>query len=702
MSCSTVGRLDGWKVGMLVFTLSNLPTFQLSAQEPFPPRPPAPERLRPVQFPPFREVALPNGMTLLLVENHEQPTLSLSLNFRAGSAYDPPAKEGVAAFVAELLTKGTPTRNAEQIAAAIEGVGGSIGASAGDDFLSASADVLSDHADLAFALLGDVTRRATFPEQELELARTRYLSALEVELSQPQNVAARAFQKEIYGRHPYGRNTSAAAFKVITRNDVVAFAGRRLRPGGALLVVAGDITLPRARELAMQAFGGWTGAAPPAPAFPAPPAKRGSDILLVNRPGSVQSNIVIGNTTFLPTDTTYYAARVATHVLGGGSDSRLFTILREQKSWTYGSYAALRRNRGIGLWQATFEGRTEVTDSALTELLHQIDRIRTEPIPDSELVAAKGFLVGSFPLTIETPRQIAQVVSTARLLGLGPDYVQRYRDRLSRVSAARARAGAQRVIHRDALTIVVVGDAKALYEKLKAIAPVRLVDLEGKAMDPAELNPKGGPVTFDRSQIVARSDSFQALVQGNIFGAQTAKVEVLGDSIVYSEATTIGQFQQQSRVVLNGDLSMRRTDQTGTVQGQHTETHLTYTDGRVKGTAMSPQPTGTPKSITVDTTIAPGTVDDNALALLLAAMPLAQGKTFNLNVFSTGDGTTKVVSVKVAAVENVAVPAGTFPAYRLELSGMQLPIVMHVTRDAPRRVVRIAPTGAPLVFELVK
>jgi len=674
----------------------------LAAQEPFPPRPPKPDRLRPVQFPPFNELALPNGMTLLLVENHEQPTLSLSLSFRAGSAFDPAGKEGVAAFVAELLTKGTPARNADQIAAAIEGVGGSIGASAGDDFLTASVDVLSDHADLAFSLLGDVTRRATFPEQELELARTRYLSALEVELSQPQNVAARTFQQEIYGRHPYGRNTSAAAYKAITRDDVVAFAGRRLRPGGALLVVAGDITLPRARELAMQAFGGWSGAAPPAPAFPAPPPKRGTDILLVNRPGSVQSNIVIGNTTFLPTDTTYYAARLATQVLGGGSDSRLFTILREQKSWTYGSYAALRRNRGIGFWQATFEGRTEVTDSALTELLHQIDRIRTEAIPDSELAAAKGFLVGSFPLTIETPRQIAQVVSTARLLGLGPDYVQRYRERLSRVSAVRARAAAQRVIHRDALAIVVVGDAKALYEKLKPIAPVRLVDLEGKMMDPVELNPKGGPVAFDRSQIVARRDSFQALVQGNVFGAQTAKVEVTGDSIVYTEATTIGQIQQQSRVVLNGDLSMRRSDQTGTVQGQHTETHLTYADGRVKGTAMSPQPGGTPKSITVDTTIAAGTVDDNALALLLAAMSLEQGKTFNLNVFSTGEGTTKVVSVKVAAVENVAVPAGTFPAYRLELSGMQLPIVMHVTRDAPRRVVRIAPTGAPLVFELVK
>jgi zinc protease len=698
-----VWRMGGWAVGTAIAVLqtANLPN-RLTAQEPFPTRAPAPSRLRPAQFPPFRDVALPNGMTLLLVENHEQPTLSVSLSFRAGTAYDPAGKEGTAALVAELLTKGTPTRSAEQIAAAIEGVGGSIGANAGDDFLTVSTDVLSDHADLAFTLLGDVVRRATYPDEELELARTRFLSSLEVELSQADNVAARAFQKEIFGRNPYGRNTSVAGYKAITRNDVVAFAGRRLRPAGSLLVISGDITLPQARALATQAFGTWRGPAAPTPAFPAAPIKRGTDILLVNRPGSVQSNIVIGNTTFLPTDTTYYPGRIAIHVLGGGTDSRLFMILREQKSWTYGSYAALRRNRGLGYWQATFEGRTEVTDSALTELLHQIDRVRTETIPDSELVAAKGFLVGSFPLTIETPRQIAQVVTTARLLGLPADYIQRYRDRLAAVSGLRARAAAQRVFKRDALTIVVVGDAKVLYDKLKAIAPVRLVDVDGTAMDPAQLNPTGGPVAFDRSQIVARSDSSQALVQGNVFGGQTAKAIVTADSIVYTESTVIGPFQQQSTVVLNSDLSMRRIDQTGLVQGQHTEIHLTYADGRVKGTSQTPQPGGAPKTITVDTTVAAGTIDDNALALLLPALPLEQGKTFNLNVFSSGEGASKVVSVKVAAIESVVVPAGTFPAYRLELSGMQLPIVMHVTQQAPRRLVRVAPTGAPLVFELVK
>ena len=701
---ATSRRLDGWKVGLVVIALCTLPTFRLSSQEPFPGLPPVATRLRPLQFPPFREEALPNGMTLLLVENHEQPTLSISLSFRAGTYYDPAGKEGLSALVAELLTKGTPTRDAEQLAATIEGVGGSLGASAGDDFLTVSADVLSDHAELAFTLLGDVARRATFPDQELELARTRFLSALAVELSEPGNVASRAFQHELYGNNPYGRNTTAESYKAITRDDVINFAKRRIRPGGSLLVIAGDITFPQARELATNAFGSWSGAAAGAPSVPAPPTKRTTDILLVHRPKSVQSNIVIGNTTFLPTDTGYYSARVATHVLGGGSDSRLFTILREQKSWTYGSYAALRRYRGLGYWNATFEGRTEVTDSALVELLRQIDRIRTEVMPDSELKAAKGFLVGSFPLTIETPRQVAQVVTTARLLGLGSDYLQRYRYRLDAVTPGRARGAAQRIYHRQALTIVVVGDAKALYDKLKAIAAVRLVDIDGKALDPADLNPTAAAVVLDRSQVVAHRDSLQALVQGNVGGAQVSSVEMAGDSIVYTETTSIPMagFQQRSVVVLNSDLTMRRSDQTGTVQNQQTTTHLDYTAGHVKGSAMAPQPSGTPKSLTVDTALAAGTIDDNALPVVLAALPLAQGKMFNLNVFSAGDGTTKVVSVKVAGVEQVKVPAGTFPAFRLELSGMQLPVVMHILQDAPRRLIRIAPTGAPLVFELVK
>jgi zinc protease len=701
-----VRRYPGMAIGLAVAAANlALPYGHLCAQDSFPPKPPAPTPLAPVRFPPFQEVTLPGGMTLLVVENHEQPIVSVNLSFRAGGIYDPAHKEGTAELVAQLLTKGTPTRNADQIAATIEGVGGSLSASSGDDFLAVSADVLTDHADLAFDLLGDVVRHATFPAAELELARTQALSALALSMSQPASVAARFFDRTIYGPNPYGRSPTAESYKAITVDDVKQFATARIRPGGALLVIAGDVTLARARALATKAFGGWTGAPAATAALPAPPTKEATDILLVNRPGSVQGNIVIGNTTFLPTDAGYYAARIATQTLGGGADARLFLILREQKSWTYGSYARLVRKRGMGNWQATFEGRTEVVDSALREMLHQVDRMRTEAVPDSELANVKGFLIGSFPLTIETPQQIASVVANARLLGLAPDYVRMYRERLQAVTAAQVEAAAVRTYHRSALSIVVVGDAEKLYEPLAAIAPVRIVDVDGTPMTAADLHPKAEMPPLDRAQIVTRTDSFQVVVRDQVLGSMTTSIVAAADSLVYHEATTIagGAVQQQTTVRFNpSDLTVQSVDQTGSAQGQASETHLTYGDGRVQGKATTPQPTGTPTTAAIDTTIAPGTYDDNALNLILPAMPLDAGRTFTLGVFASGKGQTQIMQVKVANGDTVTVPAGTFQTWRLDISGGQVPIAMYVAKDTPRRIVKIEFVGAPFVFELVK
>ena len=687
--------------------LAACPLSRLASQVSFPSKPPRPAALRPVGFPPFGETALPNGMTLVVVENHEQPVLSVALSFRAGSVTDPPGKEGLAGLVAEVLTKGTATRTAEQIAAQIEGAGGSLNANADDDFLTVAADVLSDHADLAFELLGDVCRNALYPGDELELARTRSMSALALELSRPNSVAGRFFAQEIYGKHPYGRSDTEASLKAITRDDVVKFASARLRPGGGLLVVAGDVTLAQARTLALKAFSGWRGASAPPPVSPpaAPPTKAGTNILLVHRPGSVQSNIVVGNTTFLPTDPAYYPARVALQVLGGGADARLFLILREQKSWTYGSYAGLSQHRGLGYWQATFEGRTEVADSALRELLHQVDRISTEAIPDSELKNAQNFLVGSFPLTIETPRQIASVVTTSRLLGLGNDYIRLYRERLAAVTPSTAKAGAARVIHRTALTIVVVGDAAKLYDRLKRIAPVRLVDVDGKPLTPDDLQPHGGPVALDRSQIVARRDSFAVLANGNLVGSLVTTVDRGADSILYSEHSNIpvAGIDQSATVTLDAmTLDVRRVDQVGSMMGMSPETHLSYGAGRVKGHVSSPQPDRSLKSIDIDTTVAPGTIDDNAINVVLPALPLEPGKTIRLDVFTSRDGTQKVLTVKVGQPEAVTVPAGTFQAFRLDVSGGEAPLTIYVSTLAPRRMVKTEVVGTPLQFVLVK
>ena len=693
-------------VFLLTAALTTGSSVRLSAtvQDSFPTRAPAPKPLRPVVFPSFHESVLSNGMTLVVIEHHEQPTVSASLTFRAGAIHDPLGKEGLAEIVAELLTKGTPTRSAEQIAASIEGVGGTLTASADQDFLTVSVDALTDHVDLAFELLADVTRRAAYPDPELELARTRAISALRIQQSTPEGLAERFFVRELYGRHAYGRRPTAESYAAVTRADVQRFGATRLRPRGALLVVAGDITPDRVRELLGRLFAGWTGA-PPAPAAqPAVPVPTQRRILLVHRPGSVQANVMAGNTTFRPTDTGFYAARIATQVLGGGPDSRLFLILRESKGWTYGAYAELERYRGLGHWHADVAGRTEVADSALTELLAQIDRVRTDVVPDSELVHAKGYLVGSFPLTIETPSQIARQVAEAKRLGLSNDYLRLYRERLAAVSGAQARAAARRVFRSSVLTIVVVGDAAKLHDRLAALGPVRLVDVDGKVLSAAALRAPSGAPTLDRRQLVARTDSFRVLVQGNELGTQVATLQLGADSATYIETMSVGGAgQQQTTVVFNTrDFSMRRMDQQASFGGQQGEAHFQYAGGRVKGNARVPQRGGTPKEFSVDTVIPGGTYDDNAVAVILPALSLTPGASIALNVFASGDGLMKVYTLKVSGPENVSVPAGTFPALRVDVSGSESPVQVWVSTESPRRLLKVVPVGSPLVFELVK
>jgi zinc protease len=685
--------------------LSVSPTVRLSAQG-FPVTAPKPTPLTPVRFPPFKEATLANGLQLVVIEHHEQPVVSATLSFRAGGIYDPAGKEGLSTLTAELLSKGTAGRGAEQIAATIEGVGGTLSASSGDDFLTISADALSDQAGLVFDLLGDVTLQATFPESELELARTRALSALALQLSQPAAVAQRFFGSEIYGRNPYGRSATRESYRAVTRDDVTQFARQRLRPVGALLVVAGDVTDVQVRELVAKAFAGWRGAPSPSPALPAPATHVATDILLVHRPGSAQANIALGNTTILPTDPIYYPGRVATQVLGGGADSRLFLILREQKSWTYGAYASLHRYRGLGYWQATAEVRTDVADSALRELLHQLDRIRTETIPDSELAATKGFLVGTFPLTIETPSQIASQVASVKLLGLGDQYLRLYRDRLGAVTALQARAAAARLYRRGALTIVVVGDGAKLYERLQAIAPLRMVDVDGKPLTPADLALlAAAPVALDAAQFAAHTDSSRVVIQGNAVGFTVSEIRRPPDSLVYAERSNLGSgaFQQQTTLVLEPATGVvRQVDQVTNQQGQNAETHLTYAAGRVKGTSAAPQPDGSVKRFEVDTALPPGTVDENAVPFIVPALPLAAGKTFAMTFFTPSENAVKVLTFKVGAAEAVTVPAGTFQGFRIDVTGSRVPFTMYVGTEAPRRVLKTEFVGQPFVVELVK
>ena len=675
----------------------------LTAQS-FPTRPPAPLPITTAQFPPFQQATLPNGLKLLVVSNPRLPVLSMSLAFPAGNQYDPAGKSGVADMVAGVLTKGGGTRDADAVSAAIEGVGGSLSAGAGSDFLTLNANVLSENASLALELIADAVMRPTFAEKEVELYRTQALSGLQLAQSQPSAIAARVFARELYGKHPYGRSADAGSVAAISRADLIAFQSSRLAPRGALLVFAGDITLAKATELATSAFKGWNGMRAPAGALLGIENTRtASEIVLVHRPGSVQSNIVLGNLTWAPADPRSYAATLVNKVLGGGADSRLFMILREQKGWTYAAYSAMTRHLGTGYFTASAEVRTEVTDSSLKELLSQVNRIRTEAIPAREFEDAKSALVGRFPLLVETAADVAAQVSSAQLLGLAPDYVRTYRQKLAAVTPAAALAAAKVAMRSDVALAVVVGDGTKLYEKLKAIAPVRIVSPDGAMLTPADLVVKGGALDLMLDRLVARSDSFAVFVQGNVFGYQRNMLEKSGAGWKYSEDTQIGPIvQQHTEVFFGADLAMGMVKQTGKSQGKDTKIDVSYAGGRAKGSATTPQPDGSLKNVQVDTEMPTGTVDDNILSALLPAFKWAAGAKFTVPVFQSGKGALTPITLTVSGEETADVPAGKIAVWKVNLTGLDAPVTFWVEKAAPNRLVKIGIVGAPIEIRLVK
>ncbi len=681
---------------------SALSVSSLHAQQ-FPTSPPAPAPLKPASLPAFQEATLENGVKLVLVENHQNPVIAFRLTMPAGGIYDPADRAGMSTGLASLLTKGAGARSAEEIASAIESAGGSLTAFSDDDFLSVSGSVLSNSAPLAFELLGDVVARPTLSEEEVELARTQALSGLQLELADPAALAGRFFAKGLYGEHPYGRAATPTSVRAITREGLRAFHAARVKPQGAVLVVAGDITMASLKTLTARSFTGWTGAPAPAPALVAPPTRTAAEIVLVHRPGSVQSNLLVGNLALGPVDPMRFPATVANRVLGGSSDARLFMVLREQKSWTYGAYSGLSRPRGIGTFQANAEVRTEVTDSALVEMLAQLRAISATPIPVTELQPAKNALAGGFPLRIETSQQLAEQVAVMNLYGLPADYLQTYRTRIEAVTPAQAQQAAARVVQPDKALIVVVGDGTKLYDKLAAVAPVRIVSVEGDPMTKADLTPRALGLALDFSKVAARRDSFVVMVQGNALGSSVYSVEQSGSGWVLREATNIMNGMVDQRTTLETDASLTPTSlvQSASMQGQALNTNITFDKGRASGSAMTPSQTG-PTTVAVDAVLPPGTIDSDALQFALPLFRWQDEASFTVNIFNAGKNAVTPTTLMVVGSESVTVPAGTFDTWKIEQKGSENTTMFYVTKDAAHRLVKIAPVGQPIEVVLAK
>ncbi len=472
-------------------------------------RPPRPLPAREVSFPPYQVKTLSNGLQVIAVSHHEQPAVSLRLFVRGGGAQDPAAKPGVAYLAATLLDQGTTTRNAEQIATAIDSIGGVIGAGASSDYTSITAAVMKDSLGVALDLVSDLARNPAFANEEIERQRQQILSGLKVSYDDPDYLAGVVFDRLVYGFHPYGKPDSGTPGSIVavTREDLLAFHKRWFGANNAILAIVGDVSAEEAFAGAERAFGTWgrVELPPTKPDEPPPPTRR---VVIIDRPGAVQTEIRVGNTTLARRHRDYLSLDIAMKILGGEGGNRLHRVLRSERSLTYGASADLKALRDTGNFVAETDTRSETTAEALRLVVDEIVRLQRQRVQARELTDAQEYLTGSFPLTIETPGAIALQVLNAVFYGLDLNELQTYRERVNTIKVDDIQRVAQQYLHPDRLTIVLVGDASVFAKQLAGVGfeQVERIPLAELDLSSPDLRRGGKPVAGRLERIGVRPD----------------------------------------------------------------------------------------------------------------------------------------------------------------------------------------------------
>jgi len=416
---------------------------------------------------------LANGLTVLVVERHELPLLTAALVTTTGGAADPGNRAGLFSLTSDLMTKGTRTRSATQIAQQIETLGGSIESSADWDGSTVSIDVKADQIAPALAILADVAQHPAFAADEIERARAQAIDGVNVTIKNPPQLAALVSSRTVFGDGPYGHALSGTSnsLKAITRSDVVGAYRAAWQPGRATLVMVGDITPATARTLAERNFATWTapaGAPPAAAAVSAAPTPR---VVVVDMPAAGQAGVVVARPAIARSDPNYYPASVANAVLGGGYSARLNEEIRIKRGLAYGAGSSLSARREGG----SLSGRTSTKNPTAPEtvaiIVAEMKRLGVEPVATSELDARKAVLIGNFGRATETTGGIAATLAGFVEQGVAVDELQRYIPSVSGVDPAAVQRAAATLMDPSRASIVVVGDAKLFVDALRKNYP---------------------------------------------------------------------------------------------------------------------------------------------------------------------------------------------------------------------------------------
>lgn len=433
-------------------------------------RAPRPLAAREVRFPPYEVRTLANGMQVIAVLHHEQPAVSMRLLVRAGSVQDPAGKVGVASLTAALLDQGTTTRSAEQIADHIDFIGGALGTGSGPDLSFVNAVVMKDSFGVALDLIADLAHNPAFAPEEIDRQKQQSISSLQVNFQDPDYVANVLFDRLVYGFHPYGlpNNGTPDTLARLTREDLRAYHRRHYVPNNMILAIVGDVTSEEAFAGAERVFGRWPRAEVVAEKIidPPPPTRR---IVIIDKPDSVQTEIRVGQLAIPRRHPDYMAWDLAVKILGGEGANRLHRVLRSERGLTYGASADTEARKQSGDYVAETDTRTDTTGQALRLMIDEFAKLPRDRVFERELSDAQAYLSGSFPLTIETPNDIATQVLNVVFYDLPVEEIGTFPKRVQAVTPDDIQRVARQYIRTDRLSIVLVGDAAAFIPQLREV-----------------------------------------------------------------------------------------------------------------------------------------------------------------------------------------------------------------------------------------
>lgn len=408
-----------------------------------------------------REV-LQNGITLLHSEKNALPIITVVLAIKAGALAEPPEKSGLANLTAGLLNEGTKTRSSLDISTAIEFVGGSLGVSGGTDYITVSLSILKKDVELGFDLLSDIVLNPIFSEDEIKRAKAIIRSSIIQQKEDPGAIASKAFMEAVFGENPYGRPPEGTeeSLERITRKDIVDFHAAYYLPNNTIMTVVGDINKTSLKSLIGKYFNQWQRKKlilQPLAAVRLPENKK---VITVDK-DITQANIILGHLGIPRDHPDYYAVSVMNYILGGGGfSSRLMDNIRDNKGLAYSVYSFFSANKYAGSFQAGLQTKNESANTAVDEIIREMQMIRTDPVTNKELEDAKSYLTGSFPLRIDSNKKIAGFLTAVEYYGLGLDYVDNYKNFINAVTKDDILRVAQKYLHPEQYILVVVGNIR--------------------------------------------------------------------------------------------------------------------------------------------------------------------------------------------------------------------------------------------------